>query len=343
MLVCILQVGGYFSKRASFQARLGDNCDFCSYMEMDKFISLCINGTITGNRQWNFCLVMVIIDAAILIFTTILLCLVVAANTVHSAIRIVLANILIASIAACLGIALICLRATIAINSHPSSRPDVSFKIFLAITAIGGNGRSAFMAVFAVVVVVIIKCSNSAVKLKYLIISVMVVWTACVALGATLVVPGVVDLSQCLADVIFLAGVKLWVFAVPYFLFFVIIPCILATVLPVYAFCYIRSNLVSENASSLKPMLKFTLFLLLGNGLGFFGNSLATAGILISGNANANEDMLLELMRLYHVSLALSLIPTPILILVYFKPVRVKLKKCVLRVCGKLCRSHLPS
>ena len=131
MLVCILQVGGYFSKRASFQARLGANCDFCSYMEMDKFISLCINGTITGNRQWNFCLVMVIIDAAILIFTTILLCLVVAANTVHSAIRIVLANILIASIAACLGTALICLRATIAlaINSHASSHPLRSFSL----------------------------------------------------------------------------------------------------------------------------------------------------------------------------------------------------------------------
>ena len=197
------------------------------------------------------------------------------------------------------------------------------------------------MAVFAVVVVVIIKCSNSSVKLKYLIISVMVVWTACVALGATLFVPGVVDLSQCLADVIFLTRVKLWVFAVPYFLFFVIIPCTLATVLPMYAFCYIRSNLVSENASSLKPMLKFTFFLLLGNALCFFGNTLGTAGGLASKIANVGEDMLLDLQRLYHVSLALSLIPTPILILVYFKPVRMKLKKFVLRVCGKWCRSHL--
>ena len=325
----------------SCQAKLRANCDFCSYMEMDKFNSLCINGTITGNRQWNFCLVMVIIDAAILSFTSVLLCLVVAANTVHSAIRFVLANILIASIAACLGVALICLRATIAINSHASSLPDVSFKIFLAISAIGGNGRSAFMAVFAVVVVVIIKCSSSAVKFKYLIVSVVVVWTACVSVGTILVVPGVVDLSQCLADVIFKAGEKLWVFTVLYFLLFVIIPCTLATVLPVYAFCYMKSHVVSENASSLKPVLKFTLFLLLGNGLGFFGNTLAAVGTFISRSANVNEDVLLDLMRLYHVSLALSLIPTPILILVYFKPVRMKLRKCVLRVCGKWCRSRL--
>ena len=284
---------------------------------------------------------MVIIDATILIFTTVLLCLVVAANTVHSAIRIVLANILIASIAACLGTALICLRAALAIDSHASSPPNVSFKIFLAIMAIGGNGRSAFMAVFAVVVVVIIKCSNSAVKFKYLIVSVVVVWTACVAVGAVLFFPGVVDLSKCLADVVILSGKELWVFAVPYFLLFVIIPCTLSTVLPVYAFCYIRSNLVSENASSLKPMLKFTLFLLLGNALCFFGNTLATAGGFASKSAKVGEDVLQDLMRLFHVSLALSLIPTPILIFVYFKPVRIKLKKCVLRVCGKWCRSRL--
>ena len=43
--------------------------------------------------------------------------------------------------------------------------------------------------------VVIIKCSNSAVKFKYLIISVVVVWIACVVVGAILVVPGVIERS----------------------------------------------------------------------------------------------------------------------------------------------------
>ena len=112
-------------------------------MEMDKFNSLCsTNGTIADSiRKLDYCLVMVIIDGAILIFTSVLLCLVVAASTVHSAIRFVLANILISSIVACLGNALICLCTTLAINSPAFSLPD------LAITAIGGNGRSAFMGV----------------------------------------------------------------------------------------------------------------------------------------------------------------------------------------------------
>ena len=149
-------------------------------LKMDTFHSLCsTNGTMTGTGQWAFCLVMVIIKAVILVFTAVVLSSVVAANAIRDTIRLVLANLLIASITACIGIGLICLCVLISINSHLLSPTDISFKIFLATTAIGGNGRSAFMAVFAVVVVIIIKSSNSAVKFRYLLVSVVVVWIAC--------------------------------------------------------------------------------------------------------------------------------------------------------------------
>ena len=96
-----------------------------------------------------FYLVMVILYDAIIAFTAIVLSLV-----VRGTIRFVLTNILIASITVCFGIPLICLHGLILNNSQFSSSADVSFQIILAI---GGNGRSAFMAIFAVVVVVIIK------------------------------------------------------------------------------------------------------------------------------------------------------------------------------------------
>ena len=311
-------------------------------MEMSRNDSLC-NNSWTGIRHGALYLVIFVIYAVIIVFTAVVLSLVVAAKAVRGTIRFALTNILIASIIACFGFPLICLRIIlIKSNPHLFSSTDVSFQIILAIPAIGGNGRSAFMAVFAVVVVIIIKCSNSAVKFKYLIISVVVVWTACVAVGAILVVPGVVEHStiNCSRD-FFQPGKEIWIFSVAYFLFFVIIPFTLATVLPVYALCYIRSNLMCENTSSLKPMLKFALFLLLGNGLGFFGNSAAIAGPLIFKSANIGHGVALNLILVYHVFLVLSLIPTPILILVYFKPVRIKMKKCVLRVCGKWCRRRL--
>ena len=314
-------------------------------LEIDKIGFLCsTNRTMTGTKQWAFCLVMIFIYAAILVFTAIVLSSVVAAKAVCGAIRLVLANILIASITACIGIGLICLRLVITINSHLFSPTDVSWKIFLATTAIGGNGRSAFMAVFAVVVVIIIKSSNSAVKFKYLAISVVVVWIICAAVGVILVVPGVIEFVplNCSANRIFQAGPQMWIFSASYLLFFVIIPFTLATVMPVYALHYIRSNLVSENAASLKPMLKFALFLLFGNVLTLFGHSIATAGSLISNGVHVSDGwLLLALNGVYMGLLALSLIPTPILIFVYFKPVRVQMRKCVLRACGKCCRRCL--
>ena len=310
---------------------------------MDENSTLCSSNGTSGTGFRAFCLVMVVIDAAIIVFTAVVLSFVVDAKAVRGTIRFVLANILIASITTCFGIALVCLRSVLlSINSHLYSHTDVSFQIFLAIMAIGGNGRSAFMVIFAVVVVAIIKCSNSAVKFKYLVISVVVVWIACVAVGAIFVVPGVVEFSpiSCSTDGIFQPGNESWIFPALYFFFFVIIPFTLATVMPVYALCYIRSNLVSENASSLKPMVKFTLFLLLGNVLGYFGNSVATAGSLIIREAHVGYEVARVFWRLYHVVLALSLIPTPILIIVYFKPVRIQMRKCVLRVCGKCCKRH---
>ena len=69
-------------------------------------------------------------------------------------------------------------------------------------------------------------------------------------------------------------------------------------------------------------MLKFALFLLIGNGLGFFGNSIAIycrlPYIQTYKYYSWGPDAIV-----FNALLVLPLIPTPILILVYFKPVRI--------------------
>ena len=56
---------------------------------------------------------------------------------------------------------------------------------------------------------------------------------------------------------------------------------------------------------------------------------------------DSNVEVVLFLLRMYYVLLALSLIPTPVLILVYFKPVRVQMRKCLLRICSKWCKRNV--
>ena len=309
-------------------------------MDLGRAESICsINATSTTARFGECAFwVMICIYITITVFTVFVLSSVIAAKAVHGTIRFVLVNILSASITTCLGIGLINLRTGIFVITHHFSPTDFSYKIFFAVTSIGGNGRSAFMAVFAVVVVMIIKGSNSAVRFRYLVISALVVWIACVAVGLLLVVPGVlkVDPIDCR-----LTGPQVWIFAVLYFLLFVILPFILAALMPIYAFCYIRSNNVLEDTAGLKQMLKFAIFLLVGNMLCFVGHCIAATGALIAKYNYIDNEVALVLLYIYNVLLALSLVPTPILILVYFKPVRLQIRKLVFRVCNKWCKKRV--
>ena len=65
--------------------------------------------------------------------------------------------------------------------------------------------------------------------------------------------------------------------------------------------CYISTNLMYDNTSSLKTMLKFALFLLLGSDLSFFGNSLAITGSLDFKSAIIGDEVARVLRRLYNV------------------------------------------
>ena len=94
----------------------------------------------------------------------------------------------------------------------------------------------------------------------------------------------------------------------------------------------------SDNATSLKPMLKFALFLLIGNLLCIMGLSVAVAISPITQLPDIDVEVVRFLVRMCTVLHALSLVPTPVLILVYFKPVRVQMRKCLLMICNKWCK-----
>ena len=98
-----------------------------------KLVCMVMVTDVTGTELWPFYLVIVVIYAAIIAFTAIVLSLVVATKAVHGTICFVLANILIASITACFGIPLICLHDLITSISHLFSSTNVSLQIFLAV------------------------------------------------------------------------------------------------------------------------------------------------------------------------------------------------------------------
>ena len=108
-----------------------------------------------------FCIVMSAFYLVALAFTVTVPSLVIAAKAVSHVIRFVLANTLIASFTAGLGI----LVDTTLGHYHLSDSVCRSLLIFISV---GGISRPLVMAKFAIVVYLIIKYSISAVKLKLL-------------------------------------------------------------------------------------------------------------------------------------------------------------------------------
>ena len=321
-----------------------------SHLKMDSFLSASavryfysvegesvrsqfLNGSnMTVRDPCVVCLVVVPLYVILLVFTVSILSLVIAAKALPHVIRFVLVNILFANFTAGLGILVIILARVIMTRVPRFSQTEESCKFLIAFISVGGTSRPLIMGVYAVVVCIIIMKSIGAVKFKFLSICMLAMWLVCVVFSSTLLFPGVLKVSTlqgtgCVPH----AGPYGLVYTVPFFACFLLIPFSLTAVILITVICYVKSNTVSEHAASLRPLLKFSTFLLLGNLLGVIGQSTPVIAAYVLDSPTPKLERAIN--RTNGIIILLSLVPTPILILVYFKPVRDLLKMCFLRAC----------
>ena len=88
-------------------------------------------------------------------------------------------------------------------------------------------------------------------------------------------------------------------------------------------------------------MTKFSAFLLLGNSLDIIGITLPLflGTFTPLGEENFDHDVPLFIVK--SVILALSLLPTPIIVLIFFKRVREKFKMVICCICSKVAAKYL--
>ena len=288
-----------------------------------------------------YCLLMAILYLVVLVFTVAVLSLVVAAKALPRVIRFVLDNILIASFTAGFGIFVINLARGIVTTLGQYSLADSVCRFLLIFISVGGISRPLAMAVFAIVVYIIIKYSISAVKLKYLVISLLVMWLTSLAFSLLLFFPSVLNVvSIKTTGCVPRSGPHGLVYTVPFVACFIIIPFALNVVLLIVSFWYVRATSVSETAASLKPMLKFSVFLLFGTLLSTIGHTTPVIAAYVEPDSPTPE-MITAINRSNNIVNLLSIIPTPILVLVHFKAVRVLMKNYLLRLCRNVCKKPL--
>ena len=325
-------------------------------------VNLLTEGKPAGNCSFNgtnmtmaitepciFCLVKAPLYLVILVFILTVWCLVVAAKDLTPVIRFVVANILIANFTAGLGVLVITLTGIIVTRIQHFSPTDMPCRFLLVFISVGNTSRPLIMTVFAVVVCIIIMKSMRAVKFRFLIIGMLAMWLVCVAFNSTLFSSDVIQVftmqsTGCVPR----SGNYSLVYTVPFVACFIFIPFALTVVILVATFRYIRSNTVSENAAHLRPMLKFATFLLLGNLLSAMGQATPVIAAYVEAGSAAPE-VIQAIDESNGIIILLSIIPTPILVLVYFKPVQTLMKRCLLcvfrivcwKTCGNSIQRHL--
>ena len=288
-----------------------------------------------GPRLYSWCMLIFAYIPIVTLTVTVLVA-VIGAKAIPVTVRLVLVNILAASLTSIIGTAMGFLNSAILTSTNHLSSSDTACRVYYWLINTGGTARLSFMATFAVVVFIIIRCSNTAVRPIILILSVVAIWMFVIIFNAQLfssqiVVSNFLDNSGCVPHLAAPIGL---VYAVPFAIIFVLVPVTLAISLPCAACCFIQKNITTMERRPLlsKAMVKFTLFLLLGNTLGVLGQSTPVLlAVITKENGNIYNDKIDRAITYVNgILLTLSFIPTPILILLCFKPVRELLWKLVI-------------
>ena len=252
---------------------------------------------------------------------------IVSEKTMLGTIKLILLNIVSAGQLTICGLLMIFL-ATICLSSNVALQPsELACRFMLVTLTTGGAGRLLFMATLAVTVYVTVRKGKNGLKFWRTAVASVFVWLLAASVCLSIFSPEVVDIT-------FLAlstcsyhggGPAGFVATFGYFILYGVVSCVVAIIFPILSLVYLKKNTITEERRYLKRMAMFTLFLLVGNTFNSLGQSvpLLVGTFTPLGDRDfSQQDRMLALAE--GILLMISLIPTPILILIYFQKVRLQ-------------------
>ena len=252
-------------------------------------------------------------------------------SSFHKPLTVFLVNQLAACIIFIIHTSCISLGSLVLALSDDLPSPPLSFCQFL----IWGYGLSAVgrmwsLTAFSIVVFVTIKRGMRSFRLIHYLTGVLGVWIVTfiiiiyIALPYPVYAVQYVDYVACfphnaiIPPTSRIPTLTVWVVAGG------IIPLTISITIPIITLCYIKRNTITEGAEYNKRIAKFALFLVTGNIVNLLGQLIPG---LIALYAEAPGVVLAYLLT------SLSTLPTPIIIIIFLKPVRKRMKKMMCFLC----------
>ena len=290
-----------------------ENCTNCS-----------VNGPNKGGPGFGAVLIfaLLLFITAIVLNVTIITALCVA-HSVSKLMRIFLINLLVAGvIVALIGIGFILSGLVLNFTSLPP--PDLGFCRFLVWGyGVGSVARLYCLAGFSIVVLLIVRYNKKEMKTLYIVVFLALIWCVSILLNTDLLVPPIyavqyydgVACNSMTSDADIIEEAY-YVFLAILAIFGGLTPLTISIVVPIVVLCYVRRNTIADEFSY-KGIAKFALFLVAGNLINIL-NHLLIISVLLFWYA-----------FLTYLVAAISLIPTPVMILIFMKPVRAQVTKVI--------------
>ena len=290
-----------------------ENCTNCSVNDPDK-----------GGPGFGafYVLALLVVVTAIVLDITIITALCVA-HSVNKLMRIFLINLLVAGvIVALISIGFILTSFIPIITSLPP--PDLGFCRFLLWGYfVGSIARLYCLAGFSIVVLLIVRYNKKEMKTLYIVVFLALIWCVPILLNTHVLVPRIFAVGYACnsrtLDVDIIAEAY-YVFSAILLIFGDLTPLTISIVVPIVVLCYVRRNTIAEGSSYNKGIAKFILFVVAGNLINIVSQLLIFLVVTFLEPQHV---------YLFHLITAISLIPTPIMILIFMKPVRAQVTKVI--------------
>ena len=308
-------------------------------MTMDNFSNISLNYTSPhplnspGFVVFNVVMLLGVVLPVIAVNTVILVASVLE-SAIGKAIRLVLGSILVSCILSALGLAMYHIAGIVLKFSPVNNPPTAPCTVTMFLISFGGAARLVFMPTFAVIVYIIVRYGKATKKhfVTICFIVVAVLWILSFLGNSPLFSQSITGYTASLScSFTSNSAYYSYIYAGPYVFFFGLITLSVTITFLVITIRYIKS-LTIQHVKLNKATIKFGFFLLLGNGINLLGQIVLPFIIIAtaiqpqstSPSGPPPPSVHVVIYSIY-ISLNATLIPTPIIVLVYFKPIRERL------------------
>ena len=214
---------------------------------------------------------------------------------------------------------------------------DFACRLILWVTLSGGAARLMYMTTFAISVYVLVRYGARKMKIWIAVVAVVGVWVGALLPNAAIFSPDVVliNFHDNITCAVHGTGYKTLFYTFGYISVYGLLGFAVSVFSPIGTVWFIQHNTISTDVTLVKAMMKFAVFLIFGNVINFFGHivPLMFATFALDGMNSYTLEKAFSYTQ--GVLILISLIPTPVIILVYFRPVRQRMQRMLCCVCMK--------